>query len=155
VCENVSEDFHARYSAKQKTYAYRILNRTRPSAIGRQYAWHIRTPLNIDALRPALYHVVGTHDFKAFEGAGSPRDNTIRTVQSAEVYKNDSDYLIIEITADGFLRFMIRNIVGTLVDVGSGKFTPDDFYRILQSKDRNQASATAPPHGLFLMRVEY
>jgi tRNA pseudouridine38-40 synthase len=154
-CENVSEDFHARYSAKQKTYAYRILNRTLPCAIGRQYAWHIRTRLDNDAMKRALQHVVGTHDFKAFEGAGSPRTHTIRTVESVEIYRKDSDSLIFEITADGFLRFMIRNVVGTLVEVGTGKCTPDGFYRILQSRDRNQAGVTAPPHGLFLMRVEY
>jgi tRNA pseudouridine38-40 synthase len=155
ACENVSEVFHARYSAKHKSYAYRILNQTLPCVIGRQYAWHIQTQLDIDTMRLALRHVVGTHDFKAFEGAGSPRANTIRTVENAELYREDLNYLIFEITADGFLRFMVRNVVGTLVDVGSGKLTPDDFFRILQSKDRNQAGATAPSHGLFLMRVEY
>ena len=154
-CEKVTEDFHARYSAVCKTYVYRILNSMQPVAIGRQYAWHIRRPLDMNAMQEALRHIVGTHDFKAFEGAGSPRDHTIREVMAAELTKADSDYLKFEIKANGFLRFMVRNLVGTLVDVGAGKLSSEDFHRILLSKDRNQAGATAPPHGLFLMQVEY
>ncbi|MBW1994978.1 MAG: tRNA pseudouridine synthase A, partial [Deltaproteobacteria bacterium] len=155
ACEIVPEHFHARYSAESKTYVYRILNRHLPSAIGRQYAWHIRTPLDEQAMRQALGYIIGTHDFKAFEGAGSPRASTTRTVIEAKIFREDLDYLVIQITANGFLRFMARNIVGTLVHVGAGKLTPDDFKSILMSRNRRQAGATAPPHGLFLMKVEY
>lgn len=154
-CEVVPEEFHAQYDAKSKTYHYRILNRPIPVAISRQYAWHIRKELDLDAMRSALRFIVGTHDFKAFEGSGSPRADTIRCIINADLFKTDDGYVVLKIEGDGFLRFMVRNIVGTLVDVGLGKITPDDFKRILVSKDRNLAGITAPAHGLFLMTVRY
>ncbi len=154
-CSTVDEKFHARYDVKAKTYQYRILNRATPTAICRQYAWFIRKKLDLDAMKSAIINIIGTHDFKAFEGAGSPRSSTIRHVSNATFKKIDRDYLVFEIEADGFLRFMVRNIVGTLVDVGLYKITSDDFKKILLSKDRNLAGATAPPHGLFLMDVKY
>jgi len=155
ACKQVPDKFHARYDVKSKTYHYRILNRTLPASIFRQYAWHIRKKLDLDAMRSALSHIIGTHDFKAFEGSGSPRANTIRCVMHADLVELEDGYMVFEIEGDGFLRFMVRNIVGTLVDVGLGKITSDDFNRILASKDRKLAGATAPAHGLFLMRVKY
>lgn len=154
-CEEVDETFHARFDAKSKTYHYRILNRSLPIAIGRQYAWFIRKKLDIDAMRAAISHIIGTHDFKAFEGTGSPRAHTNRNVNKATLEQKKKDYLVFEITANGFLRYMVRNIMGTLVDVGLCKITADDFKAILRSKDRSIASPTAPPHGLFLMHVDY
>jgi tRNA pseudouridine38-40 synthase len=154
-CNTVDEKFHARYDAKTKTYQYRILNRTTPAAICRQYAWFIKKKLDLDAMQSAILHIIGTNDFKAFEGAGSPRSSTKRRVINAGLQQKEKEYLIFEIEADGFLRFMVRNIVGTLLDVGLCKITPDDFKKILLSKDRNLAGATAPPHGLFLMNVKY
>jgi tRNA pseudouridine38-40 synthase len=106
-------------------------------------------------MQSAILHIIGTNDFKAFEGAGSPRSSTKRRVINAGLQQKEKEYLIFEIEADGFLRFMVRNIVGTLLDVGLCKITPDDFKKILLSKDRNLAGATAPPHGLFLMNVKY
>jgi tRNA pseudouridine38-40 synthase len=155
VCEPVSADFHARYDAKSKVYHYQILNRTLPVAIGRQYSWFIRKILNCDAMRAAIAHIIGCHDFRAFEGSGSPRQDTTRHIYSAELNEQDSRLLVFQIEADGFLRYMVRNIVGTLVDVGLGKLAPHDFKRILDSKDRSQASATAPAHGLTLIKVNY
>jgi tRNA pseudouridine38-40 synthase len=154
-CEEVEASFHARYDVKSKTYIYKILNRPDPAAIGRQYAWHIRKELNLDALRAASAHLTGSHDFKAFEGAGSPRPHTTRSVFKARLIEAQDGYLAFEIEADGFLRFMVRNIVGTLVDVGLDKISPADFKGILESKDRDQAGATAPAHGLFLKNVNY
>ena len=154
-CNTVDEKFHARYDAKTKTYRYKILNRTIPAAICRQYAWLIKKKLDLDAMQSAILHIIGTNDFKAFEGAGSPRSSTKRRVINAGLQQKEKEYLIFEIEADGFLRFMVRNIVGTLLDVGLCKITPDDFKKILLSKDRNLAGATAPPHGLFLMNVKY
>ena len=152
-CRQVDESFHARFNAKSKIYQYRILNRNIPAAVGRQYCWFIRKRLDRNVMRAAAGYIVGTHDFKAFEGAGSPRSNTIRQVIRTEW--QESDHLIFEIEADGFLRYMVRNLVGTLVQVGQGNITPDDFRRILLSTDRNQAGATAPPQGLFLVEVKY
>jgi len=155
ACEEVDASFHARYDAKSKTYVYKILNRPDPAAIGRQYAWHIRKELNLEALHAASAYLIGSHDFKAFEGAGSPRAHTTRSVFKARLVEAQDGYLAFEIEADGFLRFMVRNIVGTLVDVGLGKISPVDFKGILESKDRDQAGATAPAHGLFLKNVNY
>jgi tRNA pseudouridine38-40 synthase len=154
-CIRVSEKFHARYDVKSKSYHYRILNRHLPAAIFRQYAWHIRKKLDLDAIINTLGCIIGTHDFKAFEGSGSPRANTIRSVMHADLEKMDDGYLVFKIEGNGFLRFMVRNIVGTLVDVGLDKITPNDFNKILLSKDRNLAGITAPAHGLFLMHVTY
>lgn len=155
TCIRVSDKFHARYDAKSKTYRYRLLNRAIPAAIFHQYAWYIQKKLDLEAMRDAARCIIGTHDFRAFEGSGSPRSNTIRHVMTSEVVEVDDGYIDFEIKGDGFLRFMVRNIVGTLVDVGLGKITPDDFNRILESKDRNDAGVTAPPYGLFLMQVQY
>ncbi|MBC2714635.1 MAG: tRNA pseudouridine(38-40) synthase TruA [Desulfobacteraceae bacterium] len=155
ACESVADDFHARFSAKNKTYQYRIYNRPVPIAISRQYMWHIRKKLDVAAMQQAVAHITGTHDFKSFEGTGSPRDHTIRTVMNAKVMEKDDGYLIFEIMANGFLRYMVRNIVGTLADVGLLKTSPDEFKHILEAKNRNLAGATAPPQGLFLVEVSY
>jgi len=154
-CDIVDESFHSRFDVKSKTYNYRILNRDLPAAINRQYAWFIRKKLDLDAMCLAVRHIIGTHDFKAFEGTGSPRSHTTRCVFKAKISEKGNGLIVIEIKADGFLRFMVRNIVGTLVNVGLGKTTSDDFKTILLSKDRSTAGATAPPQGLFLMNVKY
>ena len=96
-CMSVSKNFHARYDAINKIYVYRILNRPTPAAVCRQYAWHIRRPLNLNAMRKATEHIVGTHDFKAFEGSGSPRVGTVRTVINAELSEMKGRYLAFEI----------------------------------------------------------
>ena len=155
ACEPVHESFHARYDASSKTYCYRILNRPIPVAIRRQYTWFIRKELDLDAMRVAVSHVVGTHDFSAFEGSGSPKPHSTRSVMTARLIEKNHGYIHFEIQADGFLRFMVRNIVGTLVDVGLHKITPDEFKKIRMSKDRNLAGVTAPPHGLTLIEVLY
>ena len=155
ACEAVNDDFHARFSAKLKTYQYRIFNRFIPVAIGRQYAWQIRKKLNVAAMQQAAKHIIGTHDFKSFEGTGSPRAHTIRTVIHADLANNEDGYLIFEITANGFLRYMVRNLVGTLVDVGLEKTSTEEFKHILEAKNRDLAGVTAPPQGLFLVNVKY
>lgn len=155
TCEPVKASFHARYDAKSKTYHYKILNRPIPVAISRQYVWFIRKTLDLDAMRSAISHIIGCHDFKAFEGSGSPRQHTTRHILSAGLIENENGLLIFHIEADGFLRFMVRNIVGTLVDVGMKRITPVDFKGILDSKDRSRAGATAPAQGLTLIKVNY
>lgn len=154
-CETVADSFHARFDVTSKSYRYGILNRPIPSAVGRQYVWWIKKRLDADRMRLALGHIVGFHDFKAFEGAGSPRASTQRRVFRADLHRPQHDCLFIEIEADGFLRYMVRNLVGTLVDVGLDKLTPDDFKAILLSRNRDRAGMTAPPHGLSLVEVKY
>lgn len=153
-CTYAEPDFHARYSAKKKTYNYRILNSKTPIAINRHYFWHLIKQLDIESMQKAAEFLIGKKDFKAFEGVGSPRKNSIRTIYDATLTK-ENEVITFTVTGSGFLKFMVRNIVGTLVDVGMGKLTPDEFNKILLSRDRDQAGITAPPGGLFLRHVEY
>jgi len=154
-CRQVEDTFHARYDVKSKTYHYKIFNHPVPAAMNRSYVWSIRKQLNIMAIRSAVSYIIGSHDFKAFEGTGSPRAHTTRHVMAADLIKSDNRLLTFRIEADGFLRFMVRNIVGTLVDVGLDKTLPAEFKQILESRDRSKAGATAPPRGLCLMEVKY
>jgi len=155
-CAAVDKTFHARYDARSKIYDYHILNQPTPAAIFRQYAWHIGKPLDLEAIRTAMLCLKGQHDFSAFEAAGSPRSHAVRTVIDLHLSEKDADgYVGFSIEADGFLRHMVRNIVGTLVDVGLGKISPEAFEEIVISKDRTQAGITAPAHGLFLREVKY
>lgn len=153
-CRHVHQAFHARFDVIRKTYRYHILNRFIPMAVGRQYHWHIRHVLDLSAMEKAAEHLLGEQDFKAFEGTGSPRASTVRRIDKA-CFSRDDERILFEVSANGFLKFMVRNIVGTLVDVGRGKYGPDGIKTILASKDRSQGGATAPPQGLFLVNVEY
>ncbi|MBR9985868.1 MAG: tRNA pseudouridine(38-40) synthase TruA [Desulfosarcina sp.] len=154
ACEQMPDTFHARFDVISKRYRYHILNRPIAPAIGRQFVWHIRKPLDTPAMAEAAGIFLGPHDFKAFEGTGSPRDHSVRTVTDSTIKETGSN-LTYDVEADGFLRFMVRNIVGTLVEVGLGKLDTPTVRAILQSKDRSRAGATAPPQGLFLMDVAY
>ncbi len=153
-CEEAAPDFHARKSALGKTYAYHVLNAPVRSALGRRYAWHVPRPLDLSAMREAARRLVGTHDFAAFEGAGSPRAHTVRTVTAAD-FSRTGDLLVFSVSADGFLRCMVRNMAGTLVFAGLGKIAPEEVTEILASRDRRRAGPTAPPQGLFLVEVRY
>jgi tRNA pseudouridine38-40 synthase len=155
-CRLVPEEFHARFAAQSKIYRYRILNRATRAAVGRNYSWFIHRPLDVRAMQQAAQIIVGRHDFKAFESAGSPRAHTVRHVMAAAwVEEPDQGLLTFQIEADGFLRGMVRNIVGTLVAAGLGKLQPADVAAILASRDRRRAGATAPPRGLFMVTVNY
>jgi len=154
-CREMPLKFHARFDVRSKTYVYHLHNHPLPRAAGRQYVWHIARPLTVPAMQRAADQLVGTHDFKAFEASGSPRPHTRRTVSRAEFFRKKRGLLAFEITADGFLRYMVRNIVGTLVDVGLGRISGADFAEILAGRDRFQAGITAPPQGLFLKCVDY
>jgi tRNA pseudouridine38-40 synthase len=155
-CAVVDDAFHARYSAWSKVYQYRILNRSTPAALFRQYAWHIKKPLDLNAMSKAIACLKGQHDFSAFEATGSPRSDAVRTVIDANLAEKDADgYVVLSIEANGFLRHMVRNVVGTMVDVGLGKLSPEGFEDILMAKDRKKAGITAPAHGLVLKEVRY
>jgi tRNA pseudouridine38-40 synthase len=149
-------DFHARHSAISKTYTYRILDRSLRSTFARAYSWHVPRPLNQIAMERSTQFLVGSHDFAAF---GAPTDgtpSTVREILEAFWERDDaSETLRFTIRGSGFLRYMVRSIVGTLVHVGSGRLPTEDFVDILESRDRSKAGPTAPPHGLFLECVEY
>jgi tRNA pseudouridine38-40 synthase len=155
ACESMPADFHARFDVVSKHYRYHILNSAQAPAIGRQFVWHIRKPLDTSAMLQAAGCLTGTHDFKAFEGAGSPREHTVRQVTESRLTIAGGGNLIYDIRANGFLRFMVRNIVGTLVEVGLGKIAAQEVEPVLKSRDRSRAGATAPPQGLFLVSVGY
>jgi tRNA pseudouridine38-40 synthase len=151
----VPDDFHARFSATAKTYEYRIWNgRTMPPFL-RQYAWHVIEPLDLPRMQQASQAIPGEHDFAAFRSARSMTHSTVREITSAGWRKGDGQTLVFEIGGKGFLRYMVRSLVGTLVEIGRGQRPVDDLARLLSAPDRSQAGRTAPARGLFLMKVEY
>ena len=154
-CARVPDDFHARFSAVSKEYHYYVLNREDPCAIGRDYIWHIHRPLDLPTMNQCCQAICGTHDFRSFENAGSPRQSTDRTVFAARIAPLDNDRLTFKICADGFLKNMVRNLMGTLVDAGHAKITPRMFERILSGRNRSLAGAKAPARGLILNQVNY
>ncbi|MCE5334013.1 MAG: tRNA pseudouridine(38-40) synthase TruA [Desulfobacteraceae bacterium] len=155
AAEEVDESFHARFSALSKTYEYHILNRPVPSALLRNYVWHVRRELNPEPMEECLGMILGVNDFSAFMASGSPVNSTERNMFRATLEQPGPDSLKFTFEANGFLRHMVRNITGTVVEVGKGKRTPEDFARILRGRDRRQAGATAPAAGLYLMSVNY
>ena len=155
--EDVPADFHARFSAVGKVYEYRIVNAPFVSPFLVRYVWHVPNQLDVDAMKAAAAHLIGTHDFAAFQGAGSDVASSRRTIHTIE-WENGRAHdvpLVIRFRGDGFLRHMVRNITGTLVEIGGGRWTPERVMEILASRDRSRAGTTAPSHGLFLVRVEY
>ena len=155
--EEMPENFHARFSATGKTYEYRIINAPFVDVFVFRYAWHIPQKLDVDAMGAAAAPLVGRHDFAAFQGSGSIVHSTERCIETIEWEPGGgSDRpLVMRLTGDGFLRHMVRNIVGTLVEVGLGRWDPCRPGEILGSGDRAQAGPTAPPHGLFLAGVRH
>jgi tRNA pseudouridine38-40 synthase len=155
--EEADPAFHARFSATGKVYEYRIINAPLVSPFLHRYVWHIAQPLELEAMREGAAVLIGQHDFAAFRGAGSPVASTVRTVRAIE-WTAGGGYdrpLVMRIEGDGFLRHMVRNIMGTLVEVGSGRCPASEIGGILGSRDRIRAGPTAPPEGLFLVRVIY
>ncbi len=152
--ETVPFDFHSRFSARGKQYKYLILNQPVPSALNRNYAWHIPYPLKITGMRKAARFLIGRHNFSSFRASSCSAKNPVRTIKRLTITKKDS-FIQFTIEADAFLHHMVRNIVGTLVYVGMGKLLPTQIENILKSKDRRLAGKTAPPHGLYLVKVKY
>ena len=152
--EDAAPDFHARFSARAKTYRYQIRSGNVASPFDRAYVWHLQERLDVDAMRTAAQVLVGRHDFGTFQSVGTTVPDSVRTLAHSRV-RTEGDLLMYEVTGDGFLRHMVRAIVGTLVEVGRGWRPADSMASLLASRTRAQAGATAPPHGLFLVRVDY
>ena len=150
------DGFHARFDARLKTYRYRIWNAGVMSPFERSYAWHVPTPLDTAAMSEAAAMLSGTHDFAAFQGTGSDTQTTVRTVVRSSIAHEPGTALVVyEAAGEGFLRHMVRNVVGTLVEIGRGRCRPAWIGEVLASRSRTAAGPTAPAHGLFLMRVSY
>jgi len=172
-------DFHARFSARTKTYRYLLRNASIVSPFERAFVWHVPEALDLDAMRTAARALLGTHDFAAFRTAGGDTKETVRTIVGSELtllsenvgagfsrpsvrlkadpttVLGDHSLLAYEITGDGFLRHMVRAIAGTLVEIGRGQRPAASMAALLAGGTRAQAGATAPPQGLFLVRVDY
>lgn len=152
--EIVQDSFDARRDGRARVYEYRIFNRSAPSPFHLRRAWHVHDPLELEAMRAAIDCLNGEHDFSSFRAAGCDAAHPVRRVYRTSLEVN-GDLLTFTIEATAFLRHMVRNIAGTLVEVGRGQRTPQDFVGLLAARDRTLAGPTAPPHGLFLMEVKY
>lgn len=148
--------FSARKDARSKLYTYTIDNNYFPNVFLRLYAWHLRKHLDLERMGAAASFLQGKHDFKAFQSSGTEPDSTVRTLFELSLERNrEKNMLFLFFKGDGFLYKMVRNITGTLVEVGTGKKEPADVQKILESRDRRQAGAAAPAHGLCLEKVCY
>ena len=163
--EAAPDTFHARFDAVAKSYRYRLAHGPFMSPFLRRYAWHVREPLDVEAMTEAGRTLVGEHDFAAFQAAGSSVGTTVRTVFDLTVRRvspgaragadGGADTTVIEVRGSGFLRHMVRTIAGTLVAAGRGRRSPGEVERALRAADRGAVGPTAPPRGLFLIGVEY
>jgi tRNA pseudouridine38-40 synthase len=159
------ESFHARFSAIGKTYVYIICTGRIASPFLQRYVWRLPYNLDIAAMRGAANLLLGRHDFSAFRGSGCSAKTTLRTLRLAAIEQRaglefmsmriDGDFVVFRFEGDAFLRHMVRNMVGSLVEVGRGKMTPGDIAEILAKGDRTCAGPTAPAQGLFLERIGY
>jgi tRNA pseudouridine38-40 synthase len=152
--EPVSDGFNARHSAIQKTYRYRIWTGDVISPFVYRYVHHYRSALNIEAMQRAAATLIGTHDFTAFTVSSSDAEEHVRTLVRVDIEQEANEISII-VSGDGFLRYMVRTIAGTLIEVGRGKRTPASAAATLESLDRGNAGPSAPAHGLTLVRVDY
>jgi tRNA pseudouridine38-40 synthase len=158
--EEASDDFHARFSAKRKTYVYRIINAPVMSPFWRRYAAHEHKPLDVSKMNDAARQFLGEHDWTAFASAQSEGQSRVRTIHDLSVESQwderaQSAMITISATANGFLRYMVRSIAGTLIEVGAGAKDFDTIQTAIVTGDRDLAGKTAAAHGLTLLRVEY
>lgn len=153
-CEEVTEDFHARFSAKKRYYEYIILNRKAYSVIDENRVWHVHQDLDLEQMKKAAECLVGHHDFSSFRSKECQAHSPMKTLDQVEVF-SEGDYIKFRLSSKSFLHHMVRNIVGTLRDVGEGKFSPEDVARILDARDRKAAGVMAPACGLYFMKVDY
>jgi tRNA pseudouridine38-40 synthase len=157
AAEDVEAGFHARFSSTAKIYEYRIINAPFVSAFLFKHVWHVPQPLDLDAMRESAAPLTGRHDFAAYQGSGSIVHSSERTIERIEWEPGGGPDrpLVMRVTGNGFLRHMVRNIMGTLVEVGAGRWERGRPLAILESRLRAQGGRTAPPHGLFLVGVRY
>ena len=152
--EEVEENFHSRYNCKEKTYMYIINNEEQASAIFRNMEYHFPKKLDIEKMQKAAKYFEGEHDFSAFKSSGTSSKSSVRKIYNADV-STYNGRIIIKLTGNGFLYNMVRIIAGTLLEVGMGAIKPESIKEIIEDKDRKKAGKTLPPHGLYLVKVEY
>ncbi len=152
--EEVSPDFHARFSAKEKQYRYFVQTGPHADVFARKYSLHAYMPLDFDLMNEAAALVMGTHDFSAFMSTGREVESAVRSV-SLSRWEKQGKFLVYTVQGNGFLYNMVRILAGTMVGMGSGRIAPDSMEKALSSLSRKDAGPTAPPHGLVLWRVKY
>lgn len=152
--EIVPDSFDARRDGRSRIYEYHILNRPSPSPFYLSRAWHVHESLDLQSMRAAIHCLEGEHDFSSFRAAGCDALHPVRTIYRT-VLEQRGELLVYTIEATAFLRHMVRNIVGTLLEVGRGVRSPQSFAELLEARDRTKAGPTAPPHGLYLVEVKY
>ena len=152
--EEAPDTFNARFNPQRKTYHYTLYTGAVVPPQIRHFVWHVAQPLDLEAMNAAAAVLVGEHDFSAFQASGGDVITSRREVFVSHVSRRD-EQIVYEVTGSGFLKQMVRNIAGTLVDIGRGRRPVDDMRRVLESRDRRQASATAPAYGLTLQAVQY
>jgi tRNA pseudouridine38-40 synthase len=152
--QRADDDFHARFSATERRYRYRIVNRRAPPALDGAQAWHVTLPLDADAMHAAAQRLIGKHDFSTFRASLCQAASPVKTLSRLQVTRHDV-WVVIDAAAPSFLHHQVRNIVGTLLLAGLGKWTGDDIERALAACDRARGGETAPARGLCLMEVRY
>ncbi|HEY8964645.1 MAG TPA: tRNA pseudouridine(38-40) synthase TruA [Alphaproteobacteria bacterium] len=152
--EKVSDDFHARFSATNKLYTYRILRRSAPPALDKNRVWHFRRDLNVNAMQIAAKHLLGNHDFTTFRDSDCQAKSPVKTLDRLDI-EQTGDEILFHAEGRSFLHHQVRNMVGTLTLVGDGKWQPDDMRTALEAHDRTKGGPTAPAEGLYLVRVDY
>ncbi len=152
--EAVSAEFDARFQAKRRHYQYRILNRRAPEALDAGLVWHIVKPLDAEAMHGAAQALVGKHDFTSFRAITCQAKSPVKTIEAISVTRAGDD-ITIAVSAPSFLHHQVRNIAGTLRLVGEGKWSAAEVRAALEAKDRAAGGPTAPPQGLYFMKVEY
>ncbi|MEO1745076.1 MAG: tRNA pseudouridine(38-40) synthase TruA [Pseudomonadota bacterium] len=154
ACEKVTDDFHARFSAQARHYLYRIANRRAPNPLDFRRAWWVKRPLDIDAMNDAAAALIGTHDFTTFRAAQCQSKSPVKTLDKI-VFRREGEHVLADVSARSFLHNQVRSIVGTLKMVGEGRWTKADVERIRDALDHQLCGALAPPHGLYLAKVDY
>ncbi|MBU1006501.1 MAG: tRNA pseudouridine(38-40) synthase TruA [Candidatus Omnitrophica bacterium] len=154
LAEDAGDDFHARFDAKEKLYRYTIINRNTRSPLLNRYAAFVYRELDADAMKKAAKYFVGKKDFRSFQASDKKEKDSVRTVTRCDIVVKPP-VIEIYVQADGFLYNMVRNIAGTLIDVGRGRTKPEEIAEILSKKDRTTAGQTAPAKGLCLVKVSY
>ncbi len=152
--EEVGEEFHSRFSARSRSYVYRIVNRRAPLALAAGRAWRVASPLDVDAMNDGARFLVGKHDFTTFRAAQCQASTPVKTLSALSV-RRDGAEVFIETTAPSFLHHQVRSMTGSLVEVGAGRWAPEKMREVLAACDRSECGRVAPPDGLYFQRADY